>query len=151
MPTLLQQRRATPAVRRRMPSARATKIVKADGEQLPIPEPGAGTRPKAKRSFVRRWMAAGLILATALLTVGFVANAIEVNDLLASINSVEAERDAVRRENERLRAELLRLMSVEQVTSRATELGMIQPDSPPIALHLNGAAEEKNESGTPTE
>jgi len=38
-------------------------------------------------------------------------------------------------ENERLRADLLRLMSVERVTSMAShQLGMVQPAQPPVSL-----------------
>jgi hypothetical protein len=124
---------------------------------MPAAEPTGGKRKSAdaaegsakpKRSHLRRWVAAGLILGAALLTVAFVANAIKVNELLAAVASVEEERNGIRQENERLRAELLRLMSVEQVTRRATELGMVQPDAAPIALPLNGAGSLERKEGT---
>ena len=150
MPTLIEQKRmSTPVLRRAASKGPATaigEVREAEGEVVATKEDR-----KPRRTVVRRWMAAAMILGTALLTVGFVANAIEVNALLGSITSVEGERDAVRRENERLRAELLRLMSVEQVTTRATELGMIQPDAPPVALELSGSASKEKEEKKRTE
>jgi len=114
---------------------------------------GSGEAPVAAsgRRFLRRWFAAGTILVTALLAVLFVANAIKVNELLGSITSVESELDDVKRNNERLRAELLRLMSVEQITRRGKEIGMIQPDLPPVPLRLNGAAGAGEEARSETE
>ena len=105
--------------------------------ELPFGEEGT------KRSFLHRWSAAGLILLASLLAVLFVANAIYVNELLSSVTSIEGERDEVRRENERLRGELTRLMSVEQITGRAAASGMIQPERPPIALSSVQSGEEK--------
>ena len=105
----------------------------------------SGTKGQAKllfnekegtRSILHRWSAAGLILLGAILAVLFVANAIYVNELLRGVTSVEAERDAIKRENEQLRAELTRLMSVEEITGRAEEIGMIQPQRPPTGLVL---------------
>jgi cell division protein FtsL len=93
--------------------------------------------PAGARRFIRRWITAGMLLVAAALAVVYVSNAIAVNKLLSEITSLERERDAVRGDNERLRAELLRLMSVERVTTLATEqLGMVQPARPPIALPL---------------
>ncbi|MCE2503726.1 MAG: hypothetical protein J4G05_06680 [Chlorobi bacterium] len=97
-----------------------------------------------QRSFLSRWSAAGLILVAAALAVLFVANAIHVNELLRGVTSVEAERDAVKRENEGLRAELTRLMSVDQITERATGIGMIQPEKPPKALSLRNSELQVN-------
>jgi cell division protein FtsL len=86
-----------------------------------------------------------MLLVAATLAVIYVSNAIAVNDLLAEITSLERERDGVRSDNERLRAELLRLMSVERVTSIAADkLGMTQPAYPPVALPLReGAVQEQ--------
>jgi cell division protein FtsL len=76
-----------------------------------------------------------MLLVAAALAVLYIANAIAVNDLLTDITSLERERDVVRAENERLRAELLRLMSVERISSVASEkLGMVQPAQPPVGL-----------------
>lgn len=87
------------------------------------------------RPFLRRWLTAGMLLAAALLAILYIANAIAVNDLTGTIASLEHEQDVVRRENEKLRAELLRLMSVERVTSIAADrLGMVQPARAPLAL-----------------
>jgi|GEM_PF-2324988 len=98
------------------------------GETRPV-EPGK------VRPFLRRWLTAGMLLGAALLAVLYISNAIAVNDLMATISSLEHERDVVRRENEKLRAEMLRLMSVERVTSIAAgRLGMVQPARPPLAL-----------------
>lgn len=97
--------------------------------QLPLPEPVAGG---PIRPFLRRWLAAMMLLGAALLAVLYISNAIAVNDLLASISSLEHDRDVARADNEKLRAELLRLMSVERVTSLAgARLGMVQPVQPP--------------------
>ena len=142
MPTLTPQKRIATSVLRNTKSVAGGVLA---GTPLGKKENGSadsGAKGKLKHPNVRRWMAAGLILGTALLTVAFVANAIKVNELLGAITSVEAERDAVGQQNERLRAELLRLMSVEQVTSRAVELGLVQPEVPPIALPLRNAASE---------
>jgi cell division protein FtsL len=87
------------------------------------------------RPFVKRWITAVMLLVCSVLAVLYVSNAIAVNDLLGEIISLERERDVVQSENEQLRAELLRLMSVKRITNLATDkLGMVQPDRPPIAL-----------------
>ncbi len=88
----------------------------------------------APRRFARRWSAAGLILLASLLAILFVANAIKVNELMGSIATVEAERDEKRRANDRLRGELTRMMSVEYVVERAGEIGMIEPNRPPVII-----------------
>lgn len=156
MPTLQQKKIAVPALRGVARSGSgsggaggASSSKSATKSRGASPGPAAGEPGRPKRPAMRRWMAAGLILATALLTVVFVGNAIKVNELLAAITSVEAERNAIQQQNERLRAELLRLMSVEQVTARAVQLGMVQPEVPPVALPLKNAAsetEQQNES-----
>jgi hypothetical protein len=111
--------------------------------------PGAATAVPAgsARSFLRRWLAAGTLLAAALLVVLYVANAIVVNDLLTDVTSLERECDMVRNENEKLRADLLKLMAVERVTTLASQrLGMVQPTQPPIALNRPDApATKKND------
>lgn len=146
MPTLMQQKRiALPMLREVSRSAsvkRASGGASSGGPVGGKTDATDGGTGKPKRRAARRWLAAALVLATALLTVAFVANAIKVNELLAAITSVEAERNAVMQQNERLRAELLRLMSVEQVTARAAELGMVQPEVPPAGLPLKDAAGE---------
>lgn len=153
MPTLTQQKRiAVPTLRNASRSAAAQRTSGGAASGGPVggkSDATDGGTGKPKRRAARRWMAAALMLATALLTVAFVANAIKVNELLAAITSVEAEQKAVVQQNERLRAELLRLMSVEQVTARAAELGMVQPEVPPVGLPLKGAASESvGKSGT---
>lgn len=104
---------------------------------------GRGTEPVTPeiprsgkvRPFLRRWLTAGMLLGAAILAVLYISNAIAVNDLMGTIDSLEREQDLVRSENEKLRAELLRLMSVERVTTMAAErLGMVQPSRPPLAL-----------------
>lgn len=105
--------------------------VPAKASQLSLRFGGRG----ALRPFIRRWLTAALLLMAALLVVLYVSNSIAINDLLERITSLERERDIVRGENERLRGELLRLMSVERVSSIATgRLGLIEPARPPIAL-----------------
>lgn len=143
MPTLTQQKRIPLPTLREV--SRSGSVKRASGGASsggPVGGKADAGTGKPKRRAARRWMAAALVLATALLTVAFVANAIKVNELLAAITSVEAERNAVMQQNERLRAELLRLMSVEQVTARAAELGMVQPEVPPAGLPLKDAAGE---------
>jgi hypothetical protein len=73
-----------------------------------------------------------MLLGSALLAVLYISNAIAVNDLLSDIASLEHDRDIARADNEKLRAEMLRLMSVERVTTLASSrLGMVQPAQPP--------------------
>ncbi len=110
---------------------------RARGEEI---APGRSAEPQAAgrekiRPFLRRWLTAGMLLAASLLAVLYISNAIAVNELTTTIASLEQERDVVRGENEKLRAELLRLMSVERVsTIAAGRLGMVQPLRPPQAL-----------------
>ncbi len=102
---------------------------------MPVAEPAADG---PVRPFLRRWLAATMLLGAAVLATLYISNAIAVNDLLANIASLEHERDMARVDNEKLRAELLRLMSVERVTTLAsTQLGMVQPAQPP---QMMGAA-----------
>ena len=97
--------------------------------QMELPEPGV------VRPFLRRWVTAAMLLAGAVLATLYISNAIAVNDLLASIASLEHDRDVARGENEKLRAELLKLMAVERVTSIASgQLGMVQPIQPPQSI-----------------
>lgn len=105
-----------------------------------------GSRPAAQvqtdsteggtlRPFLHRWLTAGMLLVAAAGAVLYISNAIAVNDLLADTTSLERDRDVARNDNEKLRAELLRLMSVERITSIASErLGMMQPAHPPRLL-----------------
>jgi hypothetical protein len=105
--------------------------------QLPLPEPSRG----AVRPFLRRWLAASMLLGSALLAVLYISNAIAVNDLMSDIASLEHDRDIARADNEKLRAEMLRLMSVERVTSLASSrLGMVQPAQPPQMMGMAAAA-----------
>jgi cell division protein FtsL len=84
-----------------------------------------------------------MLLVSAVLAVIYVSNAIAVNDLLSRITSLERERDGARGENDRLRSELLRLMSVERVSAVAAEkLGMTQPAHPPVPLSVPGGKQE---------
>lgn len=101
------------------------------GEQLELTPQG---EPSGPRRFARRWMAAGMILLCSLLAVLFVANAITVNELMGRIMEIEGERDDVRRANEGLRAELTSLMSVERVVERAAEIGLVEPQKPPVPI-----------------
>lgn len=88
-----------------------------------------------------------MLLGAALLAVLYISNAIAVNDLLANISSLEHDRDVARADNEKLRAELLRLMSVERVTSLAAgRLGMVQPAQPP---QMMGASPESGRRARP--
>jgi hypothetical protein len=85
-------------------------------------------------------MTAAMLLVSAALAVLYISNAIAVNNIMSQIASLEREGDIVRVENERLRADLLRLMSVERVTSMASgQLGMVQPAHPPVSLPVAGA------------
>jgi hypothetical protein len=83
-----------------------------------------------------------MLLAAAVLATLYISNAIAVNDLMVSIASLEHDRDAARANNEKVRAELLKLMAVERVTSIAAgRLGMVQPVQPPLALSPGTRAE----------
>lgn len=95
----------------------------------------AAAVPTKRALFVRRWFAAGALLVASGLIVLYVANSIAINNLVADITSLERERDATRNENEKLRAELLKLMAVERVSQLAhARLGMAQPTAPPVLL-----------------
>ena len=77
-----------------------------------------------------------MLFVAASLAVAYIANAIAVNDLVESIASLERERDAVRSDNESLRGQLVRMMSVERVTALAKQrIGLITPERPPYALN----------------
>src|SRR5688572_32891648 len=90
-------------------------------------------RTKFSRRPARRWLTAVMIFVAASLAVAYIANAIAVNNLVEAIASLDRERDAVRSDNERLRGELLRMMSVERVTALAEKrIGLISPQRPPV-------------------
>lgn len=93
--------------------------------------------------FVRRWFAAGTLLLASGLIVLYVANSIAINNLMADITSLERERDLTRNENEKLRADLLKLMAVERVSNLAQgKLGMMQPTAPPVLLQEPSAVSQ---------
>ncbi|MBC8146231.1 MAG: hypothetical protein H7X80_11655 [bacterium] len=97
-------------------------------------------RTHVSRRPARRWLTAAMLFVAAALAVAYIANAIAVNNLVDSIASLQRERDVVRSDNERLRGELLRMMSVERVTALASkQIGLISPQRPPIALNANAA------------
>jgi hypothetical protein len=102
-------------------------------------EPGASMHDPAERNrvrpFLRRWLTAAMLLAASVLATLYISNAIAINDLMVSIASLEHDRDVARANNEKVRAELLKLMAVERVTSIAAgQLGMVQPVQPPLTL-----------------
>jgi hypothetical protein len=103
--------------------------------------PAKRARSPLPRRAARRWLTAAMLFVAAALAVAYIANAIAVNGLVAEIASIDRERDEVRAENERLRGELLRMMSVERVTAQAgRQLGLISPERPPIALTPSAGA-----------
>lgn len=76
-----------------------------------------------------------MLMLASLIAVLYIANAIAVNDLMVDITSLERERDVVLRENEQLRADLLRLMSVDRIAGIATRsLGLTMPLQPPRSI-----------------
>ena len=116
---------ASLVARRSLSGARTTSTPKA---------PARERTPRALRP-ARRWLTALMLFVAAGLAVAYIANAIAVNNLVASIASLEREREGVRSDNEQLRGELLRMMSVERVTALASgQLGLVSPQRPPIAL-----------------
>ncbi|MEP7217698.1 MAG: FtsL-like putative cell division protein, partial [Bacteroidota bacterium] len=87
------------------------------------------------RPFFRRWMAAMLLMVASVLAVLYISNAIAVDDLLTDIASLEHDRDQARSDNEKLRAELLKLMAVDRITSLASaRFGLTQPAEPPLMI-----------------
>lgn len=89
-----------------------------------------------------------MLLASSAIAVLYIANAIAVNDLMVDIASLQEERDVVLRSNEQLRAELLRLMSVDRITGIATRnLGMTMPARPPQTIPSYSEAESPGGSG----
>lgn len=99
------------------------------------PKAPTSARTPGRHRPARRWLTALMLFVAAGLAVAAIANAIAVNDLVASIASLEREREGVRSDNEQLRGELLRMMSVERVTALASgRLGLVSPQRPPIAL-----------------
>jgi hypothetical protein len=112
---------------------------------------GRATGPSAPaaRRPARRWLTALMLFVAASLAVAYIANAIAVNNLVSSIASLEREHDEVRSDNEQLRGELLRMMSVERVTALAEErVGLVSPQRPPIALSPSKGAPNKTERTT---
>ncbi|MDB5034348.1 MAG: Cell division protein FtsL [Chlorobi bacterium] len=76
-----------------------------------------------------------LLMVASVLAVLYISNAIAVDDLLTDIASLEHDRDQARSDNEKLRAELLKLMAVDRITSLASaRFGMTQPAQPPLMI-----------------
>jgi len=95
------------------------------------------------RPALRRWVAVAMLLVASAIAVLYVANAIAVDNLMVDITSLERERDAVLRDNERLRAELLRLMAVDRITGIAVKnFGMTMPMHPPRVITAKNDARE---------
>ncbi len=89
-----------------------------------------------------------MLLASSVIAVLYIANAIAVNDLMVDITSLQRERDVVLRSNEQLRAEMLRLMSVDRITGIAHErLGMTMPARPPLSIPFDRNAESSEGTG----
>lgn len=89
-----------------------------------------------------------MLLVSSVIAVLYIANAIAVNDLMIDITSLQRERDVVLRNNEQLRAELLRLMSVDRITGIARDrLGMIMPARPPLSIPSDRDAESSGGVG----
>ncbi len=86
------------------------------------------------RLLIRRWLAAAMMLAAAVLAIFFVSNAIAVNELMENVTRLEAERNTAIRSNEGLRSEMTRLMSVDHIIERASSFGMVEPSGPPIVI-----------------
>lgn len=124
---------------------------RVDSSRTSTSQPVVSKTRAAGRRPARRWLTAALLFVAASLAVAYIANAIAVNNLVESIASLERERDAVRSDNESLRGQLVRMMSVERVTALAKQrIGLISPERPPYALNnINGtSASAQNKSGT---
>ncbi len=106
-------------------------------QRTPTPgEPAASTgKGRNKRFSLNRWGLLGLLVLSAALIVFFVSNVIAVNKLVDDIDARRGELEELERQNERLKAELVRLQSPDRVTAFAREnLGMIQAPQAPNRL-----------------
>ncbi len=96
--------------------------------------PAPSTVSKSRKLF-NRWSLLGLLVLSSALIVFFVSNVIAVNKLVDEIDARRDELKQLERQNERLKAEWVRLESPDRITEFAQEhLGMIQAPQAPNRL-----------------
>jgi|GEM_PF-6567707 len=100
-----------------------------------------------RRTVGIRWIAAAALSIAAALMLFAVGNAVAVGSLLGDLRSLEQERDAVRTENDALRATLLRMQGMDRIAPTAARLGLSVPATPPRTL---GAAEQQRPAADST-
>ncbi len=79
-----------------------------------------------------RWKSFGMILLAALITIFYVDNVFRVNSLLNDIRKLKQEKEILRMDRDRSRAEIIKLRSAERIIPLAkNKLNMTEPESAP--------------------
>lgn len=85
---------------------------------------------------VNRWLLFLLIFAASIMTVVYIKNVREVNNLVVDVRRYEKEKIDLINENKLLRTQLLKLESPERIIPIAEEkLNMHRPGSSPIIIY----------------
>jgi len=109
-------------------------MVDLDPEPLPKPvkEP---TQIVQQRRLLNRWSIFILLFVSAVATVLYVSNVIQVNRLLRERESLQHSLDSLHTVNQSVRTEVHRLQSSERITRIASQkLGMTPPTKAPRVL-----------------
>ncbi len=79
-----------------------------------------------------RWKSLGIILLAALLTIFYVDNVFQINSLHNEIRKLSQEKEIMRMDRDRSRAEIIRLRSADRIIPLAKQkLNMTEPESAP--------------------
>ncbi len=79
-----------------------------------------------------RWKSFGIIVLAALITIFYVDNVFRVNTLLNDIRKLKQEKEILRMDRDRNRAELIKLRSADRIIPLAKKkLNMTEPESAP--------------------
>lgn len=112
-------------------------MVEQETEAIPAPvkEP---TQIVKQRRLLNRWSIFILLFVSAVATVLYVSNVIQVNRLLREKDGLQHSLDSLHTVNQSLRTEVHRLQSSERITRIASEkLGMTPPTKAPRVLRAN--------------
>lgn len=107
-------------------------------EQEPIAKPvKEPTQIVKQRRLLNRWSIVILLFVSAVATVLYVSNVIQVNRLLREKDAIQRSLDSLHTVNQSLRTEVHRLQSSERITRIASEkLGMMPPTKAPTVLRI---------------